>query len=347
MFSSLFSKNGSRYPLLYLLLVTSRASYRSFVEEQAVCLSAKKNKKEGYQAGRQGGYELRYCMMSYKYEAPSELTGWYCTDNNEPTGNQLHIEHSSLQVQILFPHPYDIHFMRSFLLLNLIVWISALTEISSAFVFGGKYPFTKNDITPMGGNDDEVLDVAKFFTESFWRHLTPSQYKLLLSSQVSEFRKKYGKSRKKIKKAPELFVSKTENGQITGCVGIELSCITPSKNEVGSSKYSSPLEAARVPLMSNLVVGKKYRRKGLARDLSKVAEEWIRKEYGFDECYLNVDKANTPALKLYKKLGYRIESVDDKATLLRPDANGKLAKSTTIILLMRKPLGKPFSWMPF
>lgn len=93
------------------------------------------------------------------------------------------------------------------------------------------------------------------------------------------------------------------------------------------------------PLMSNLAVSRSYRRKGLAEDLVRAAENIARKEWGYDECYLYVEKRNAPAVKLYRKLGYRVIWEDDSATTLLPTEDGKVVNGRTTIVCMKKSLG--------
>jgi N-acetylglutamate synthase-like GNAT family acetyltransferase len=93
------------------------------------------------------------------------------------------------------------------------------------------------------------------------------------------------------------------------------------------------------PLMSNLAISRKYRRKGLAEELVKATENVARKEWGYDECYLYVEKRNTPAVKLYKKLGYKTIWEDPTATTLLPTNDGKVTQGKTTIVCMRKKLG--------
>ena len=51
------------------------------------------------------------------------------------------------------------------------------------------------------------------------------------------------------------------------------------------------------PIMSNLAIGKQYRRKGLAESLVKSTETITGKEWGFNDCIRQ--KRNIPAIKLY------------------------------------------------
>jgi GNAT superfamily N-acetyltransferase len=65
------------------------------------------------------------------------------------------------------------------------------------------------------------------------------------------------------------------------------------------------------PLLSNLAVDPRYRRRGIARRLMKVAERTAGEGMGFAELLLKVEHRNLPALELYRQLGYR-ETVQAK-----------------------------------
>jgi RimJ/RimL family protein N-acetyltransferase len=93
------------------------------------------------------------------------------------------------------------------------------------------------------------------------------------------------------------------------------------------------------PVMSNLAVSRKYRRKGLAEDLVRATENIARKVGGYDTCYLYVEKRNAPALKLYKKLGYSIMWEDPNATTLLPTDDGRVSNGKTTIVCMKKKIG--------
>eukprot|EP00978_Attheya_sp_CCMP212_P044609 scaffold316196_cov59-Attheya_sp.AAC.1 len=94
----------------------------------------------------------------------------------------------------------------------------------------------------------------------------------------------------------------------------------------------------RAPLMSNLAVGRKFRRKGIAEDLVVAAEELARKQWGFDSCYLYVEKKNSAAIKLYRKLGYKTSWEDPNATTLLPAESGDIQNSQTTLVCMKKRL---------
>eukprot|EP00957_Ditylum_brightwellii_P116958 8921358-Ditylum_brightwellii.AAC.1 len=99
--------------------------------------------------------------------------------------------------------------------------------------------------------------------------------------------------------------------------------------------------------MSNLAVNRNFRRRGVAEDLVKAAEELARREWGYNECYLYVEKQNVPAVKLYRKLGYRPIWEDDSAKTLLPTESGKVKNVSTTIVCMKKRVGGLRSIFPF
>ena len=68
------------------------------------------------------------------------------------------------------------------------------------------------------------------------------------------------------------------------------------------------------PVISNLIVSKKMRRKGIAKLLTARAEK-IAKSFGYKEIYLFVNVENISAIRLYKSRRYK--SIDDKKEATR------------------------------
>jgi ribosomal protein S18 acetylase RimI-like enzyme len=134
---------------------------------------------------------------------------------------------------------------------------------------------------------------------------------------------------KSLDKQAELVLCVDGKGECVGCAGVEVEKVKKMDGYDG---------AVTAPLMSNLAISRSYRRKGLAEDLVKSAENIARREWGYDECYLYVEKRNVPAIKLYKKLGYKTIWEDDTATLL-PTKDGRVANGKTTIVCMKKKLG--------
>ena len=61
------------------------------------------------------------------------------------------------------------------------------------------------------------------------------------------------------------------------------------------------VKTAKVPVVANVAVGKKARKKGFAKKMMTLCEEQAR-EWGYDQCYLVVEANNRPAQTLYRKL---------------------------------------------
>ena len=68
------------------------------------------------------------------------------------------------------------------------------------------------------------------------------------------------------------------------------------------------------PVISNLIVSKKMRRKGIAKLLTTRAEK-IAKSFDYKEIYLFVNVENISAIRLYKSRRYK--SIDDKKEATR------------------------------
>jgi ribosomal protein S18 acetylase RimI-like enzyme len=95
-----------------------------------------------------------------------------------------------------------------------------------------------------------------------------------------------------------------------------------------------------VCVMSNLAVGKKARRRGVARALCQEVEAMAGEDWGFDEVHLLVESENTAARTLYeKKLGYKPVFMNEGATALRIDfETGDFLEIKQDTLIMAKKL---------
>merc|ERR1712238_220697 len=91
----------------------------------------------------------------------------------------------------------------------------------------------------------------------------------LSKQQVAEFRRRYGPSMSARDRRSELILCQnSKTGEVMGCAGVEV-CNVETPNGT-SAEYPAPL-------MSNLAVGKKFRRKGIAEDLVRAVEDLVRK----------------------------------------------------------------------
>jgi GNAT superfamily N-acetyltransferase len=182
------------------------------------------------------------------------------------------------------------------------------------------------------------------------RELTESQSRTLQAQQYSEFRKRYSGS-SPFSSQMMLCKDAQKNNAIIGCAGVEIDTVaifaerqpSPSLWSIlGNSIPAKPTgrwetKLKYAPLMSNLVVSRQYRRKGIAEKLVASVEDQCQ-EWGHDECYLYVEKRNVPAVKLYQKLGYKTLWQDDKAKTLIPTPKGGLESSDTVLICMKKEL---------
>jgi len=186
-------------------------------------------------------------------------------------------------------------------------------------------------------------DASVFFVDAFWtgksgggtKVLTSRQKRSLLQSQYAEFNKRYGGgvSRRSSAKQAELLICRNPKGEVVGVAGVEV-------DSIPSGSLKGPIEK-KAPLMSNLAVSRKYRRRGLAEALVEAVEKQCQ-DWGFNDCYLYVEKTNPAAVNLYQKLGYRKVWQDGTARTLLPDSTGSLGTQPTVIVCMKKELGLPF-----
>jgi RimJ/RimL family protein N-acetyltransferase len=169
--------------------------------------------------------------------------------------------------------------------------------------------------------------------------LSPRQTTGLSKEQIAEFRRRYGRrigagnnSNSSDRRAELIICRSGKDGPIVGCAGIEVDRIATPNGQ------SLPAPA---PLMSNLAISKAYRRKGLAEDLVRAVENLARKEWGYEEFFLYVEKRNIPAVRLYRKLGYNNLWEDDTARTLIPTSRGGLESIPTTLICMKKSVKGP------
>ena len=180
--------------------------------------------------------------------------------------------------------------------------------------------------------DEDFVEVSKMFVEAFWRDkaegqvLKEDQRKRLKREQEVEFRRRYGSRRDPSRRRSAFYVASDAAGVPVGCAGVELD------GAAGDGDI--------VPVMSNLAVGRDGRRKGVGAELVKACEKSAR-AWGCSEITLVVEDKNTPAKRLYKKLGYAEipELFDENAKTLTPKSDGRVVSTATTTLTMTKALG--------
>lgn len=95
---------------------------------------------------------------------------------------------------------------------------------------------------------------------------------------------------------PETFVVAQENGEIVGYAMCRIERNIPSFRFMGLTKKGHLISIAVLP---------KYQHQGIGQALM---QEIMKAMVGYEakECYLEVRVTNTPAISLYKKLGFQI-----------------------------------------
>jgi ribosomal-protein-alanine N-acetyltransferase len=95
---------------------------------------------------------------------------------------------------------------------------------------------------------------------------------------------------------PETFIVAEENGEVIGYIMCRI--------ELGLSNFGFGGVVKKGHIVSIAVLSN-HRRKGVGEALVKEAMEGMR-FYNAKQCFLEVRVTNTPAINLYKKLGFQI-----------------------------------------
>lgn len=216
---------------------------------------------------------------------------------------------------------------------------SLLTSSSAAFltapIYGiGALLFPIRNLEIVALTRQELNDISEFFVDAFWtgkvgggtRDLSKSQRRQLLQSQTAEFNNRY------CTRNPNSALLVAYSGEtIVACAGVEVEKI-PEDSLRGRVR-------CRAPLMSNLVVSRSFRKRGVAEKMVAAIENYTR-DNDWNECYLYVEERNQAAVKLYRKLGYKQEWRDPEAKTLLPGSDGSLRQADTVIICMKKDLTK-------
>ena len=90
------------------------------------------------------------------------------------------------------------------------------------------------------------------------------------------------------------------------------------------------------PVISNLIVSSKMRRKGIAKSLTIRAEKIVKSFY-YKKIYLFVNKENIPAIQLYKSRGYK-SILDEKQSTRIIFQNNRFRNVECVNFMMSKRL---------
>ncbi|QDZ22050.1 N-acetyltransferase domain-containing protein [Chloropicon primus] len=208
--------------------------------------------------------------------------------------------------------------------------------------------------------------VSRLLVEAFYtdtrvpeNNLSPMQKRGLERDQNLDLRARYGRASREgggVIQSTILVASKTETTsegdqveEEVGCVALGTTPFVGSEaqlnirdlyaysNRVGATKFRQVEDDGTClrPVVANLAVLPKARRKGIAKKLMREAEE-VAKAWGYQELWLLVEKDNPKARKLYGGLGFKAvkEEPDDAYKLVE----GRIEKLDTTNIYMKKSL---------
>lgn len=96
---------------------------------------------------------------------------------------------------------------------------------------------------------------------------------------------------------PETFIVAEENGEVVGYIMCRI--------EAGLSGFGGFIKKGHIV---SIAVLPSHRRKGVGEALIKRALEGMRL-YNAKQCFLEVRVSNTPAINLYKKMGFEVKKI--------------------------------------
>lgn len=99
---------------------------------------------------------------------------------------------------------------------------------------------------------------------------------------------------------PATFMVAEEDGEVVGYIMCRI--------ETGLSSFSL-IKIVKKGHVVSIAVLPQHQRKGIGYKLLQEALQNMAREYEVKECYLEVRISNTPAISLYKKLGFEIKRV--------------------------------------
>mmetsp|Transcript_4479 Transcript_4479/g.16060 ORF Transcript_4479/g.16060 Transcript_4479/m.16060 type:complete len:328 (+) Transcript_4479:111-1094(+) len=182
--------------------------------------------------------------------------------------------------------------------------------------------------------EDDTRAAAEFFVPTFFLRGKPSsvdegQLRDLVAAQARDLARRYRG------REGALFSVRRNNdgeGAIVACAGVQVDTLN-----IASS--TAEREIARVPVVANVAVGRRARKRGYAKRMMALCEEQAR-EWGYERCYLVVEANNRPAQTLYRKLGYKKVRAD-RGTALQVAKGELVERSVTNVTMVKDVSGTP------
>jgi ribosomal protein S18 acetylase RimI-like enzyme len=222
---------------------------------------------------------------------------------------------------------------------------------------------------------ETIARASEFFAREFWSAELSDQQRTQLSARHrADFEMRYGELTGKRRFPSALLLALRSDGEIIGCAGVEMTIVDPARaiffdraqaeavfaerlgamggrerNQYRKSLlpelaavFLEPGQAVR-PVLSNLAVSRQSRGTGLGDRLVKGCEDVVRSAIGSwagEDLWLLVEQQNSPAVKLYTRLGFEtVWDLGHMATRLSSTSGGlELVQEPTTLLAMAKKL---------
>ena len=169
-------------------------------------------------------------------------------------------------------------------------------------------------------NEKNTRDISRFITKERYKDLPDN----LFNEMVGMMDRDFSTRRKNCYlNLPFTILLAFQDSSIVGVITIESSEIN-----INGKKES--------PIISNLIVSSKMRRKGIAKKLTIRAEK-IAKLFNYKEVYLLVNTDNKPAIKLYKSRKYK-SLRNTKNTTKIVFKNNRFRNQECVNIIMKKKI---------
>lgn len=161
--------------------------------------------------------------------------------------------------------------------------------------------------------------ISSFITNERYGNLSNNQYNEMIGMMEKDFS---SRRRNCYSNLPFTILLAIKDNDVVGVTTVECSDI-----DINGKKENHPL-------ISNLIVSNKMRRKGIAKLLTIRAEK-IAKSFAYKNIYLFVNTENIPAIRLYKSRGYK-SMRDQKESTRIVFENNRFRNIECVNLMMKK-----------
>lgn len=210
---------------------------------------------------------------------------------------------------------------------NIILYL-LIIPIYDCFIFRTniKQFFSPNKFTYISVDQyskEQIYCISSFVTGERYDNLPTYLHTEMVTITEKDFLNRYQSPASN--NLPFIILVANKGEEIIGVITIE--CVpTVVANE----------EKKLYPVLSNLIVRKDMRRKGVAKSLTRRAESIVRARR-YKDVYLYVDVENKAALQLYKSRGYKVTSDINETTKIAC-INKRFVNIKCANMLMRKKM---------